>query len=298
MYRLKQRIRYFFEGIGVTLVLGLLRLLPLDVTSDIGGFSARKFGPRFKVSDVGRQNLTAAFPEKTPAEIEKILAGVWDNLGRTGAEYAQLDRIWDIPPSGPVPGGRIEVASLEQFMELRDSRKACIFYTAHCANWELLPISAANHGLPLAIVYRRPNNPTAARLVEKIRRRSMGRLLPSGVLGTLAAAEALQRGESLGMLVDQYFGRGLDLPFFGRPARTATTLAGLALRFGCPVVGTFVERLDGARFRIHLLPPIEVTRTGNDAADAEALMTKVTKSVEDWIRARPEQWLWLHRRWR
>ena len=127
----------------------------------------------------------------------------------------------------------------------------------------------------------------------------MGRLLAGNVFGAAAAAAAaLERGESLGLLIDQYYGQGIDLPFFGRPARTAPTLARLARHFDCSVTGAVVERLKGARFRLHILPAVEFARTGDDEADTRVLMAGVTKTLEDWVRAHPEQWLWFHRRWR
>ena len=293
-----RKILYAVQGAGIAAVFGLLRLLPVDGASALGGFVARQIGPRLAVSRVGRRNLAAAFPEKSAQEIERILRGVWDNLGRTGAEYAHLDHIYDTGPGGPVEGGRIQAVGIEHFTALRDDGKPAILFTAHCGNWELLPIGAMRHDLPVAVVFRPPNNPFAADLARRVRRRSMGRLLPSGMLGTIAATEALEQGEHLGILVDQHYGLGLEIPFFGRPARTAATLAKLARRFRCPVHGAFVERLGGARFRIVLLPPLEIQWTEDAAADIRGVMTQVNKIIEGWVRARPEQWLWLHRRWR
>jgi KDO2-lipid IV(A) lauroyltransferase len=294
--------RFFIYTMQAALIgagFALLRIMPTDWASALGGFVARSIGPLLSVSGVARRNLAAAFPEKTPAEIERTLRGVWDNLGRTGTEYAHLDRLWDMTPDGPAEGGRIrEIVGFEHAFALRDDAKPAILFTAHCGNWELLPIGAARHGLPLTVMFRTPNNPYSAALVKRIRRRSMGRLLPSGLMGTLAAAEAMDRGEHLGMLVDQYHTRGIEVPFFGRPVRTAATLAKLARRFDCPIVGAFVERLKGAQFRLVIMPPIEVPRTDDAQADERAIMAAVTKQIEDWVRPRPEQWLWLHRRWR
>jgi KDO2-lipid IV(A) lauroyltransferase len=238
------------------------------------------------------------FPEKTPAETEKGRRGGWDNLGRTGAEYSQLDRIFDTSEDGPISGGRIQVEGVEHFVGLREDNKPALLFTAHCGNWELLPIGAVRHGLPVVIFFRPPNNPFAAQLVRRIRRRTMGRMLPSGLLGTIAAREALSQGEHLGMLVDQHHGLGQPIPFFGRPARTALTLAKFARQFRCPVHGAFVERLGGARFRMTLLPALDLVWTEDAEADYRAAMTQVNKTIEDWVRAHPDQWLWLHRRWR
>ncbi|HZT19175.1 MAG TPA: lipid A biosynthesis lauroyl acyltransferase [Dongiaceae bacterium] len=296
----RQRIFYSLQAAGIAAGFGLLRLMPVDWASALGGFLARSIGPRLKVSDVARRNLAAAFPEKGAAEREAILRGVWDNLGRTGAEYSQLDRIFDTGPDGPVIGGRIQADpdTVERFLALRDDGRPAIIFTGHCANWELLPIGAARHGLSVVVFFRPPNNPFAADLVRRIRRRSMGRLLPSGLLGVKAASEALEQGEHLGMLVDQHYGLGLPIPFFGRPAQTAATLAKLARRFRCPVHGAFVERIGGTRFRLVVQPALEIRWTDDAESDVRNLMIEVNKAIEDWVRRHPGQWLWLHRRWR
>jgi KDO2-lipid IV(A) lauroyltransferase len=276
------------------------RAIPVGAASGVGGWIARTVGPLLPVSHTGRRNLRRAFPEKSDAEIEAILKGVWDNLGRTVAEYPHLQRLWDYDHERP-GSGRIEVAGVEQFVALRDDGRPAIIFSAHLGNWELLPMAAARHDLPLSVVFRPPNNPHAAELVRRIRAEAHGReggLLPSGVEGALAAVEVLERAEHLGMLVDQRFRRGVLVPFFGRPAQTGTVLAKLARRFDCPVHAARVERLGGARFRVSLTPPLDIPRTGDAEADIAETMRLVTAVIEGWVRERPDQWLWLHRRWK
>ena len=108
----------------------------------------------------------------------------------------------------------------------------------------------------------------------------------------------LSRGGHLGILVDQKLNDGISVPFFGRDAMTAPALARLGLRFGCPLVPVQSERLRDARFRMTVLPRLEIEDTGDISADVLAAMTRVNAMLESWVRARPEQWLWLHRRWR
>ena len=306
MFRFRQRLVYALQSIGIAIFFGLLRLLPVDWASGLGGFIGRRLGPHFPISAVGERNLRAAFPEKSDAEIGTILRGAWDNLGRTFAEYSQLDRLWDKKPLRVEIGGkiivghrRLDFTQRKRFLELLQSGKPAIFFTGHCGNWEVLPVVAAYYGLQLAVVFRPPNSPYARQLAEKVRRRSMGRLIPTNTMATAAiAAASLERGESLGLLIDQYFGRGIDLPFFGRPARTAPTLAKIAQHFDCPIIGAVVERVKGAYFCLHMLPEVPLTRTPQGDVDVTAMMAAATKSLEDWVRAHPEQWLWFHRRWR
>ena len=276
---------------------GLLRVLGPDRAADLGGFLARKVGPLLGVSRTGLANLRHAYPNLPEAEHRRILAGCWDNLGRTAAEYANLDRLWDHDPDNPGVG-RIEIDGIEEFLRLRDSGRPSIIFTAHLANWELLPIAAATHGLSVAALYRPPNNRFVARQILEVRASSMGWLIPTGNNAPLAMAAVLERGDHLGLLVDQHFTRGVAVPFFGRPAMTNPALGRLARRFDCPVHGARVIRLPGRRFRVELTPEIPLPRDARGAVDVAGAMAHVTQIVEGWVREHPEQWLWMHRRWR
>jgi KDO2-lipid IV(A) lauroyltransferase len=294
---LAKRLRQLIEGVLLILLWMPVRLMPIDWASALGGWFTGILGPWLPVSHVGRRNLKRAFPDKSDAEIERILRGVWNNLGRYALEYPHLKRIWDYG-GGPGRPGRIEVVGADQFIGLRDDGKPALIFAAHLGNWELLPVAAARHGLPVTVLYKAPNNPIAAELLERIRRDAMGELLSTGVHSAVAAVEVIERGGHLGMLVDQHSRFGPTVPFFGNPVRAAPLLAKLARRYQCPLHGARVERLGGARFRATLTPPIEVPITDDVAADIEAIMTEVTSIIEGWVRERPEQWLWLHRRWR
>ena len=124
-----------------------------------------------------------------------------------------------------------------------------------------------------------------------------GELIPKGAIAARRAIAALRRGTNLGLLADQKMNDGIPVPFFGRLAMTAPALAILALRFDCDVLPLRVERLNGARFRVTVFPPLPLPRSGEPRADAAALMARVNAILEEWIRDRPEQWLWVHRRW-
>lgn len=296
-YPLTKRLLHLIEAVGLLTILAPVWLMPIDWASGIGGWCARRIGPWLPVSRVGRENLRRAYPEKPAAEIEAILAGVWENLGRYLFEYPHLERIWDFDEQGR--GRRIETPDAEEFVRLRESGKPALIFGAHLANWELLPVASARHGLEVTVLFRPPNNPVAAAMLARIRAAAMGDLLSTGVHTAIGATEVLARGGKLGMLVDQHVRLGPKVPFFGRPARTSAMLAKLARRYGCAVHGARVERLGGARFRVRLTPPLVLPPPQADAAaDAAAIMSRVTAVVEEWVREHPEQWLWLHRRWR
>jgi Kdo2-lipid IVA lauroyltransferase/acyltransferase len=284
-----------------TVVLGVLhfvvKTLPLDIASALGGALARLVGPHLGVSRRARRNLAAIFPEMDEARIEATVREMWDNLGRIAAEMPHLPRI-KVLADDPAPGPRrVEVAGAEHIHRARDSGKPVIFFTAHIGNWEVGPLATMRHGLPLHVVYRSANNPWADRLFLSGRREIVGGLIPKGAEGARLMLKALQAGEALGMLVDQKMNDGVAVPFLGRDAMTAPALAQLALKFDCIVLPAWVERLGGAYYRLTVEPPLALPRTGDRHADIRALMTEVNARMGAWIRRKPGQWLWLHRRW-
>jgi KDO2-lipid IV(A) lauroyltransferase len=171
-----------------------------------------------------------------------------------------------------------------------------IIFSGHIANWEIAALAAVQRGITVTQIYRAPNNPLVDRLIARFRG-DQGEYIPKGATAARRAFAALHRGEHVTMLADQKLNEGIPVPFFGRPAMTATALALLALRFDCDVLPVRVERRRGARFRLTVFPPLPLPRTGNQDADVAALTATVTGVLESWIRERPEEWLWVHRRW-
>jgi KDO2-lipid IV(A) lauroyltransferase len=270
-----------------------------DRTADVFGRIARLIGPLLREQRIGRANLTAAFPEKSPQEIEEILAGVWDNLGRIGAEFAHLDHIWNFAEEYPEPG-RIELApgTHALFHKLRLDGKPALIFASHLGNWELPALAAVAHGLDAAILYRKPNIASADRIIQEIRQVKMGTLIPAGRDAPLRLAEALRRGQHVAMLVDQYLTSGVEVSFFGRKTRSNPTLARLLRQVECPVHGVRIIRLPGHRFRAELSEELKPVRDEKGLIDVQGTTQAITSVIEGWIREHPEQWLWLHRRWR
>jgi len=268
-------------------------------TSNVFARITRLIGPRLREHRIGRANLTAAFPEKSPEEIEKILMGTWDNLGRVGAEFAHIDSVWDYDRAHP-ERSRIELPprTIELFDHIRDDGKPALIFASHLANWELPALAAVAHGLDTAILYRRPNIASADRIIQEMRQVNMGTLIPAGRDAPFRLAEALQKGQHVAMLVDQYLTGGVEVTFFGRKTKANPMLARLLRQIECPVHGTRVVRLPGNRFRAELTEEIPPVRDADGKIDIRGMTQKITSVIEGWVREHPEQWLWLHRRWR
>ena len=281
-------------------VIKALRLIPPDLLADCAGVVTRTLGPLFRENRIARKQLAAAFPEKSPAEIEAILRGVWDNLGRLGAEFAHLDRLWDFDPQHPERPSRFDISrtSLDRSIALAEDGKPALIFSAHLGNWELPAISAAASKIDSAILYRRPNIEAIDRWVRATRSASMGELIATGLDAPVKLADALKRGAHVGMLVDQYYVRGVEVTFFGQRTRANPLIARLAQHFDCPIHGVRMIRLPGHRFRGDITEAIATPRDADGKIDIAGTMQAIMSVIEGWVRENPEQWLWLHRRWR
>jgi KDO2-lipid IV(A) lauroyltransferase len=287
-------------GVGAIGLLKLLRLTNPDTMGNFAGRLMQTVGPFLAENRIGRANLTAAFPEKSTTEIDTILRGVWDNLGRVAAEFAHLDRLSDFDPWHPERSTRIEVrqADLDRLFKVLAQPKPTIVFGAHLGNWELPAVCAAACKIDTAVLYRRPNNPTIDKWLHDTRAATMGTLIPTSLDAPMKLAEALGRGTHVGMLVDQYYSRGVEVTFFGRRTKANPLLARLARHFDCPIHGLRVIRLPGHRFRAELTEQVQPVRDAAGKVDIAGTTQAIMSVIEGWIREYPEQWLWLHRRWR
>jgi KDO2-lipid IV(A) lauroyltransferase len=263
--RRRRYIGYPLEAAFLYLIYGIFMVLPLDTASALGGWIGRTIGPRLRTSRKARRNL-----------------------GRVMAEYPHLDQIWT---RTDMIGGEIvdEIAASRQ--------KPTLFFSAHTGNWEVGLLGAARHGLHVTAVYRRPNNPATSWLINKARSVIGSRMVPKGRDGAREVVATLRNKGAVCIMIDQKMNDGIPVPFFGRDAMTAPALGQLAFKYDCAVVPVFVERLEGAHFRLTVSPPLELIDSGDRNADVRSLMIRINQMVEDRVRARPEQWLWLHRRW-
>jgi Kdo2-lipid IVA lauroyltransferase/acyltransferase len=295
-YRLKMAINAAAGRIAV-LVLAAIRRFDHETVSNFAGALMRTVGPWLGEHRVGRANLAAAFPEKSADEIGAILRGVWDNLGRVAAEIAHLDRIC----SGD-PYRRNYVAypqeQIDRFVRLKNSGRPALIFSAHLANWELPAVIATSEGIKSAVLYRRPNLGAVADAVIALRGSLVGELVPSSLGAPVALARALENGRCVGMLVDQHYGKGVEVTFFGRRCLANPLIAKLAREIECPIYGTRVVRLAGNRFAAEISDEVIPVRGGDGRIDVKGTMQAITDVIEGWVREHPEQWLWVHRRWR
>ncbi len=277
-------VKYFLEFIALAAASFFFRLLDIDKASELGGRIGKTIGPKLPVSRVALRNLAAALPEITEERRKEIIFGMWENLGRVFGEYPHMERIGR---------ERVEIRGLEIMEALIGSPNGSIIFGAHLANWEMT--SHALEKLRPSAVVRVPNNPWIRRMVEK---RRGGVLIPKSASGARSLVRHLKEGRHAGILIDQKYNEGIEAPFFGMPAMTSPAFVQLARKFSCPVVPVRFERTGGANFRITFYEPLKLKGPdGNPLADEECIAA-AHAMLEEWIKERPEQWIWLHRRWK
>ncbi len=297
--RIVLALRHFQQWLVAQLAFGfltVLKILPADPAINFADWLMRKVGPRTRRHGLMLTNLRNALPEKSEAEREEIAVASWGHMGRLAAEYVFLDQLFDFDPERQGEG-RIEVSGIPLFLELRDHPRPFIVFTAHTANFELLPVAGAAFGLYVSVLFRPPNNPYIAEKVFDFRKKRMGKLVPSHAGSSFALARQLEAGGGVGVLVDQKFKKGVTTSFFGRPVKTNPLLAKLARQFDCDVYPARCVRLPGNRFRLEIEPKIDLPRTATGQLDVTATAQLLNDKVESWVREYPEQWLWYHDRW-
>jgi KDO2-lipid IV(A) lauroyltransferase len=284
------KFRHRIEAACLHLLFCIFRLMPLDAASATGGWVGRIIGPLLPSSQKAHANLRLALPGKGNDEYKRIVTGMWDNLGRVMAEYPHLEKIGR---------ERTEIVNPASLAAIKEDELPAILFSGHMANWEVIMSGMLYQAdLPLDAIYRAPNNPGAAKLLDRARTldHKLGSI-PKSRGGTRAFVQAMQQNRHIAMLIDQKYNEGIAVPFFGHPAMTATAFILLCQKFHCPLIPLRVERLEGARFRLTAQEPMVLFDQEGGPLPPEIAIARAHEYLEGWIRERPEQWLWIHRRW-
>lgn len=278
------------------LIIRTLGALPRPVARAVAiGLAAVIYLLHGRLRRVGMRNLALAFPEKTPRERRKILRGEFVSLGRQLAEVCRFPKYTAENVSQVVV-----YDGFENFQRAHERGKGVLFLTAHLGAWELSAFAHSLQGHPMYVVVRHLDNRHLDRMVTRYR--TMHGNKEAGKdesFRTLYAA--IKAGQTVGILLDTNITppQGVFVDFFGVPACTASGLARIAMRTDGAVVPT-VTVWDRAlrKYRLRFDPAVTLIRTGDTEADAIANTALFTKIIENYVREYPEQWLWVHRRWK
>jgi len=292
----KVSVRETAEFAVVWLFVHGVRLLPRRVGRAIGAaIGAIAFHALGRLRRVGIRNLELAFPEMTAADREATLRSEYRNLGFLLAEFSKM------PDYTAETASRfIRYEGLENYLAARERGKGVLVLTGHLGAWELSSFYHSLMGMPMGMVIRRLDNPLVDAFVNRIRCLHGNRVIHKDdfARGLIASMRA---GETVGILMDTNMTppQGVFVPFFGVLACTASGMARIAAKTGAAVVpGFLLWEESEQKYVLHFGEELRVLRTGDSEQDALANTASFTAAMEGYIRQYPEQWLWLHRRWK
>lgn len=243
---------------------------------------------------IALSNLRRAYPEKDMEEITRIAKGFYRHLAIVAAEFFELPSItkqnldeW------------VEFEGLENLEKALEQKKGVLSIVAHFGNWELMTVALPLGARPMSIVYRPLDNATLDNLTAWMRTKDGNTLIPKGRAGR-KITRLLAENRIVGILSDQNVDKyeGVFVDFFGSPACTSVGLTVLALRTDAPVLPAFMARMPSGKYKFIIQPPVEITRTDDYESDLLVNTQRFTKLVEDMVRKYPDQWFWIHQRWK
>jgi len=289
-------LREWIEYLALRLIVAILKWLPRPIARGAGaaiGFLAWHLVPRLR--RIGMRNLALAFPEKPVAERERILRTLYRLLGWQMAEFCRMPRATRADAQT-----FFRYEGLEHYIAARSRGQGVLVLTGHLGAWELSSFYHSLMGYPMSMVIRRLDNPLVDAFVNRIRCLHGNRVLHKDDFAR-GLLQAMQRGDTVGILMDTNMTppQGVFVPFFGTPACTASGLARVAAHSQAAVLpGFMLWEESERRYVLHFGPELAHIRTGDLTADALANTALFTTTIESWIRRYPEQWLWVHRRWK
>lgn len=263
----------------------LFRALPLPAASAFGGKLVELVGPFLERHQRAERQLRAIFPDWPEAQYHTVLKGMWNNVGRTTAEFLSL------------PNQRIlDNITLHGAEHLAPAGEAVIYITAHMGNWELLPALPHVKGTPIVVMHRLAANPLSESIIEKKRLAFAHALASKSTHGVAQLVRTLKAKRGVGILTDLRISGNVEAPLFGINAMTSALPAELAVKYGASIIPARIVRRQGAHFDAYVEPPIAWDPSGDTAADVAAITAHINTVYERWIRETPSQWLWFHER--
>ncbi len=293
-YPLKKRIKFRLESWGTSLGFSLLELLGPRYAPQFCGYLLKKIGPYFSLSKVVMRNIARSMPDKSGDEIAEIIQKVWENFGYLIGEYPFIQKFDTLDEN------KLILEGWEEYYESRAQKdKAVIFFSCHTGNWEYISKVAEDRNVYPYRIFKAPSNPLVFRLfMKRVPSEQEQYLLPANKTAVVKCMRALKNGEPVALLTDQKAYIGLDIPFFNRDAPTHSLIADIALKNNVDILPCRTIRLKDGRFKVILESPLIYEKDEDIKQTKINLLTAMNQKIESWVTEYPEQWFWLHKRWR
>jgi len=279
--------RYFsdpLEGLGVGFICGLLWLLPLAIARPLGkGIGSLVYFVARRRNKIALKNMSVGLPDKTPEEKRRILKKMWQHFGMLFAESAHGKEILQ----------KSRRLNMEWVREAYKQGKGGFICTAHFGGWEFDVATLVGPDFHMNPVYRKANNPWINKILFE---RRTGMKIPKGAAGARMMLETLNKGDFIAILCDQKLREGMEVPFFGKPAMTATAMASLSIKKQAPIFMVKGVRGEDNIYTFSVEQQMEIPQGLSYQETVYEMMLRVNNIYWDWIKKNPEQYLWIHRR--
>ena len=281
---------YFIQYIFVIIAFTLFKICGLRMSSAIGGKIFEKIGPLFRSKKIIHKNIKRALPDINNESLETLTRLMWNNYGRTFAEYIFLKdfRIGKF-------SSNIKIEGKEILEKIKKNNQQVVFVSGHLSNFELMAMFIEKNGINLLAIYRPLNNLFLNPFMEKIRRKYICKhQIKKGIGGTKNLIKYKKQNFSTALMIDQRVSEGILSPFFKQEAFTTTIPAQLVKKFNIPVVPVYIERIKDITFKITIKNPIFFSKEKS----VENITNELNLELEKLILKKPEQWIWSHNRWK
>ncbi|MFT6220340.1 MAG: KDO2-lipid IV(A) lauroyltransferase [Rickettsiales bacterium] len=297
MNKILKKIRYVLEAFAARSGLFLFQMMGLKNAANFASFLTSLIGKKHKTHNLARRNIKESFPDLSSEKVENILDSMWDNLGRIIGEFIFVSKF---TPEDLNKYVSMHQETKDNISKIKDNaaktKKGGIIFSAHTGNWEIGPKILIQNGIIVKTVYRPLNNEAVDKMTSQIRGVDM---IPKSTKGNKQIIAEVKKGNFVVIMADQKISDGILAPFFGRNAKTTASIAKLALKYDIPLIPARSIRIGKEfKFEVRVEKPLEIDdkKIGSDAVTR--LTIKINQKLEEWITQFPEQWFWVHDRWK
>ena len=285
-----KHIKYFIQFVFVLSFFLFFKILGVKKSSELSGKIFKKIGPFFRSKKIIESNLKKAFPNIEITKIKKITESMWDNYGRTFAEYMFIkDYRFGLLSKN------ICVEGQEIVNKIKKNKKQAVFISGHFANFELMSMYLERSEIKLSAIYRPLNNKFLNPIMERIREKYICKYqIKKGIGGIKKLIRLKKNNFSTALMIDQRVSEGILSNFFGHKALTTTIPAQLVKKFNIPIVPVYIDRVKDIHFKITISEPIYFSKNKS----VEFITDQLNKELESMILKKPENWIWSHNRWK
>ncbi len=285
-----RKIKYFLQFIIIILFFFIFKILGIKLASFLSGKIFQIVGPLFRPKELINSNIKRAFPKIDEIDLKKISTSMWNNYGRVFAEYMFIKNF----RSGEL-NKNITLEGEEILQDIKINKKRVVFISGHFSNFELMAMQIEKIGIKIAAIYRPLNNIFLNQIMEKIRKNYICKYqIKKGIGGIKELVKLNNDGFSTALMIDQRVSEGVKSNFFNEKAFTTTIPAQLVKKYKIPVVPIFIERFDNVKFKITVVKPINFDKNKS----VEDITDHLNKILENFIKDKPNYWIWSHNRWK